>query len=148
MEGWQMLVGTIFSTPFPPQKCNKVVLKLFQSVCKEHTYVKGVFLLTILISVEYFFCNWLKLAISSMLSRDKKWHCLNSYSVFQFLFLLLQVLLEAQEMAVRNHNVEFKSNLHIGTFFSYFRAEKCHPTQQKVLTSRFCCFKSAEVIRG
>lgn len=42
--------------------------------------------------------------------------------------LFLQVLLEAQDMAVRNHNVEYKSNLHIGTFASFFPAEKCHAT--------------------
>lgn len=27
---------------------------------------------------------------------------------------LLQVLLEAQDMAVKNHNVEYKSNLYVG----------------------------------
>lgn len=27
---------------------------------------------------------------------------------------LFQVLLEAQEMAVKNHNVEYKSNLYVG----------------------------------
>lgn len=29
-------------------------------------------------------------------------------------FSLLKVLLEAQDMAVRDHNVEFRSNLYIG----------------------------------
>lgn len=28
--------------------------------------------------------------------------------------LFVQVLLEAQEMAVKNHNVEYKSNLYVG----------------------------------
>lgn len=28
--------------------------------------------------------------------------------------MFVQVLLEAQEMAVKNHNVEFKSNLYVG----------------------------------
>lgn len=33
-----------------------------------------------------------------------------------------QTILEAQEMAVRDHNVEFKSNLWVG---EYFKSNKC-----------------------
>ena len=33
-------------------------------------------------------------------------------------FSLFKVLLEAQDMAVRDHNVEFRSNLYIGKIFN------------------------------
>lgn len=33
-----------------------------------------------------------------------------------FVGLPVQVLLEAQEMAVKNYNVEYKSNLYVGKF--------------------------------
>ncbi len=34
-------------------------------------------------------------------------------SIVSFIYVL-KVILEAQDMAVRNHNVEYKSNLYIG----------------------------------
>ncbi|KAF6082144.1 mitochondrial ribosomal protein L22 [Phyllostomus discolor] len=34
--------------------------------------------------------------------------------------IIKEVLLEAQEMAVRDHNVEFRSNLYIGKIFKFF----------------------------
>lgn len=34
--------------------------------------------------------------------------------------IIKEVLLEAQDMAVRDHNVEFRSNLHIGKTLSIF----------------------------
>jgi len=37
----------------------------------------------------------------------------------KYLDVVLKVLLEAQEMAVRDHNVEFKSNLWIGITFLF-----------------------------
>lgn len=40
-------------------------------------------------------------------------------------FSLLKVLLEAQDMAVRDHNVEFRSNLYIGKISNNLSFGKC-----------------------
>lgn len=42
-------------------------------------------------------------------------------------FSLLKVLLEAQDMAVRDHNVEFRSKLYIGKVFNIHSIGKCLP---------------------
>jgi len=42
----------IFHSLSSPQKCDEVVLEAFQSVCEEHTYVKDIYGLAVLISIE------------------------------------------------------------------------------------------------
>lgn len=42
-------------------------------------------------------------------------------------FSLFKILLEAQDMAVRDHNVEFRSNLYIGKMFNILSIGECLP---------------------
>ena len=57
---------------------------------------------------------------------------LYSCTCSECLYVICKVLLEAQEMAVRDHNVEFKSNLWIGVCVNFVRLallfEFCFPS--------------------
>lgn len=67
--------------------------------------------------------------------------------VGEILIVTFQVLLEAQEMAVKNHNVEYKSNLHVGEWIQFGNVDirsghKNWDGIRTVFMKKYCSVKS------
>nr|XP_048716781.1 39S ribosomal protein L22, mitochondrial isoform X2 [Caretta caretta] len=81
-------------------------------------------------------------------------HCRRDikYSKDKMWYLAKLVLLEAQEMAVRNHNVEFKSNLYIADSFSgkghYLKRIRYHGRGMFGIMEKVKCHYFVKLVEG
>lgn len=66
--------------------------------------------------------------------------------------IIQEVLLEAQEMAVRNHNVEYKSNLHVAQSFSgkgkYLKRIRYHGKGMYGIMDKVYCHYFVKLVEG
>ncbi|CAN2387332.1 ribosomal protein L22 [Pristimantis euphronides] len=66
--------------------------------------------------------------------------------------IIKEVLLEAQEMAVKNHNVEFKSNLYLADSFSgkgtYFKRIRYHARGRFGIMDKVHCHYFVKLVEG
>uniref|UniRef100_UPI00398E4392 large ribosomal subunit protein uL22m isoform X2 n=1 Tax=Pristiophorus japonicus TaxID=55135 RepID=UPI00398E4392 len=66
--------------------------------------------------------------------------------------VMLEVLLEAQEMAVRNHNLEYRSNLHVAESFSskgqYLKRLRYHGRGMFGIMDRVYCHYFVKLVEG
>uniref|UniRef100_A0A4W5MAZ3 Large ribosomal subunit protein uL22m n=1 Tax=Hucho hucho TaxID=62062 RepID=A0A4W5MAZ3_9TELE len=92
-------------------------------------------------------------------SKDKMWYLANMVSVFRCLpshdvirCCISKVLLEAQEMAVRNHNVEYKSNLYVAESFSnkgkYLKRIRYHGRGMFGIMDKVHCHYFVKLVEG
>lgn len=80
-----------------------------------------------LFKIDYKMETWLTVIIE-ITTIDEKFNFILVQSQpceWMLFFSLFKILLEAQDMAVRDHNVEFRSNLYIGKIFYIFNIGKC-----------------------
>ncbi|XP_060692936.1 39S ribosomal protein L22, mitochondrial [Hemiscyllium ocellatum] len=66
--------------------------------------------------------------------------------------VMLEVLLEAQEMAVRNHNLEYRSNLYVAESFSskgqYLKRIRYHGRGMFGIMDRVYCHYFVKLVEG
>uniref|UniRef100_A0A3B3CWH1 Large ribosomal subunit protein uL22m n=1 Tax=Oryzias melastigma TaxID=30732 RepID=A0A3B3CWH1_ORYME len=62
--------------------------------------------------------------------------------------IMKEVLLEAQEMAVKTHNVEYKSNLHVGDKGKYLKRIRYHGRGMFGIMDKVYCHYFVKLVEG
>ncbi|CAB1352477.1 unnamed protein product [Coregonus sp. 'balchen'] len=87
-------------------------------------------------------------------SKDKMWYLANmlEFNDKKGAKIMKEVLLEAQEMAVRNHNVEYKSNLYVAESFSnkgkYLKRIRYHGRGMFGIMDKVHCHYFVKLVEG